>query len=133
MDRVTKKFWKDILAQEIFTPLGMKNTSAYVSKFKREDLATPYGITLAGWTARPYGKTDANMQSAGGLITTLRDMGTWLEANINDGRINGRQVLSASAFETAQRIIDQWLLIHAARSRSDMGLAGKLSYLETTP
>jgi CubicO group peptidase (beta-lactamase class C family) len=101
MDRVTKKFWKDILAQEIFTPLGMKNTSAYVSKFKREDLATPYGITLAGWTARPYGKTDANMQSAGGLITTLRDMGTWLEANINDGRINGRQVLPASAFETA--------------------------------
>lgn len=101
MDAVTKKFWKDILAQEIFTPLGMKNTSAYVSKFKREDLATPYGITLSGWTARPYGKTDANMQSAGGLITTLRDMGTWLEANINNGRLNGRQVLPASAFEAA--------------------------------
>jgi len=79
----------------------MKNTSAYVSKFKREDLATPYGITLSGWTARPYGKTDANMQSAGGLITTLRDMGTWLEANINNGRLNGRQVLPASAFEAA--------------------------------
>jgi CubicO group peptidase (beta-lactamase class C family) len=41
------------------------------------------------------------MQSAGGLITTLRDMGTWLEANINNGRIDGKQVLPASAFEAA--------------------------------
>jgi hypothetical protein len=41
------------------------------------------------------------MQSAGGLITTLRDMGTWLEANINDGRLNAKQVLPASAFQAA--------------------------------
>lgn len=101
MDAATKKNWKDVLQSELFTPLGMKRTSAYVSKFSRNDLATPYELTLDGWKARPYGKTDANMQSAGGLITTLRDMGTWLEAHINNGKIDGRQVLPASAFVEA--------------------------------
>jgi CubicO group peptidase (beta-lactamase class C family) len=101
MDAATKKSWKDVLQSEVFTPLGMKRTSAYVSKFARNDLATPYQLTLDGWKARPYGKTDANMQSAGGLITTLRDMGTWLEAHINNGKINGKQVLPASAFAQA--------------------------------
>jgi CubicO group peptidase (beta-lactamase class C family) len=101
MDAVTKKSWKDVLQSELFTPLNMKRTSAYVSKFARNDLATPYQSTLDGWKARPYGKTDANMQSAGGLITTLRDMGTWLEAHVNNGRIDARQVLPASAFVEA--------------------------------
>lgn len=101
MDAATKQSWKDVLQSTLFTPLGMKRTSAYVSKLSRSDLATPYQLTLSGWTARPYGKTDANMQSAGGLITTLRDMGTWLEAHINNGRIDGRQVLPAAAFVEA--------------------------------
>jgi CubicO group peptidase (beta-lactamase class C family) len=101
MDAATKKNWKDVLQAELFTPLNMKRTSAYVSKFARSDLATPYQSTLDGWKARPYGKTDANMQSAGGLITTLRDMGTWLEAHINNGRIDARQVLPAAAFAEA--------------------------------
>ena len=101
MDAVTKKSWKDVLQAELFVPLGMKRTSAYVSKFARNDLATPYQMTLDGWKARPYGKVDANMQSAGGLITTLRDMSQWLEAHVNNGRINGKQVLPASAFVEA--------------------------------
>jgi len=101
MDAATKKSWKDVLQSELFTPLKMTHTSAYVSKFPQSSLAMPYQMTLAGWTARPYGKTDANMQSAGGLITTLRDMGTWLEAHINNGKIDGRQVLPASAFVEA--------------------------------
>ncbi|HKY99335.1 MAG TPA: serine hydrolase [Gemmatimonadaceae bacterium] len=103
MDAATKKSWKEVLQSEIFTPLGMKHTSAYVSKFARADLATPYQLTLDGWKARPYGKTDANMQSAGGLITTLRDMGTWLTAHINNGKVGGRQMLPAAAFEEAHK------------------------------
>lgn len=101
MDAVTRKSWKDVLQLELFTPLGMKKTTAYVSRLSRDELATPYSLNDDGWTARPYGKVDANMQSAGGLITTLRDMGTWLEVNINKGRVDGRQVLPSSAFVEA--------------------------------
>lgn len=105
MDAATKKSWKEVLQSELFAPLGMKHTSAYVSKFARTDRATPYEMTLNGWTARPYGKTDATMQSAGGLITTLRDMGTWLEAHVNNGKIDGKQILPASAFVEAHSIL----------------------------
>lgn len=98
MDAAIKKSWKDVLQTEIFAPLGMKRTGAYVSKFSMNDLAMPYEMSLAGWRPRPYGKTDANMQSAGGLITTLRDMGTWLEAHINNGKVDGKQLLPASVF-----------------------------------
>ena len=101
MDEVTGKSWKDVLQAEVFAPLGMKRTSAYVSKFARADLATPYRLGLEGWMPVPYGKTDANMQSAGGLITTLRDMGTWLEVHINNGRVDGKPVLPAAVFEEA--------------------------------
>ncbi|MEO8575838.1 MAG: serine hydrolase [Gemmatimonadales bacterium] len=101
MDAATKKSWKDVLQSELFTPLGMKHTGSYVSKFARNDLATPYQATLDGWVARPYGKVDANMQSAGGLITTLRDMGIWLEAHTNNGKLDSKQVLPASVFVEA--------------------------------
>ena len=124
MDAATKKSWKDVLESELFKPLGMKRTGAYVSKFPRNDLATPYQLTLDGWKPRPYGKTDANMQSAGGLISTLRDMGTWLEAHINNGRIDGKQVLPASVFAEAHSNLAPM----QARSRNGMQIGYGLGW-----
>ena len=97
MDASTGESWKRTLERLLFRPLGMTKTSAYVSKFSRSQLATPYALSLTGWQELPYGKFDANMQSAGGLVTTLRDMGTWLEVHINNGKLNGKQILPASA------------------------------------
>ena len=103
MDKVTGESWKETLQRLIFTPLGMKNTSAYVSRFPAERLAMPYGSTADGYTRIRYGKTDANMQSAGGLVTTLEDEARWLEAHLNDGRVDGRQLLPAAAIREAHR------------------------------
>jgi CubicO group peptidase (beta-lactamase class C family) len=104
MDAQQKRSWKETLQREVFAPLGLHNTTTYVSKVKAERLAQPYRLTTNGFVRRPYGKTDANMQSAGGMLTTLPDFGAWLEANINDGRLNGRQALPAAVFHEAQRI-----------------------------
>jgi hypothetical protein len=43
------------------------------------------------------------MQSAGGLVTTLEDYARWLEAHLNDGRVDGKQVLPAAAVREAHR------------------------------
>jgi CubicO group peptidase (beta-lactamase class C family) len=131
MDAAMKKSWKEVLQTELFTPLGMKHTSAYVSKFRREDLATPYQMTLAGWKARPYGKTDATMQSAGGLITTLRDMGTWLEAHINNGKLDGRQILPASAFAEAHSILAPTDLKTQTGKQIGYGLGWNINIVDT--
>ena len=104
MDRVTGESWKQTLDRLVFKPLGMKNTSANVSGFSADRLAMPYRSTPDGFERAPYGKVDANMQSAGGLVTTLEDEARWLEAQLNQGRVDGRQVLPAAAVREAQSI-----------------------------
>jgi CubicO group peptidase (beta-lactamase class C family) len=105
MDAVTQKSWKDVLQDEIFTPLKMTHTTAYVSHVARQTIAVPYRATPGGFAVTHFGKTDANMQSAGGLLTTLGDMGTWLELHLNDGRIGGRQVVPAAAVRESHRLL----------------------------
>jgi CubicO group peptidase (beta-lactamase class C family) len=121
MDAHLRRGWKETLQREIFTPLGMKNTTGFVSRVPANRLVQPYRWTLDGFVRRPYGKTDANMQSAGGLVTTLADMATWLEANINDGRVNGKQVIPAAAFHEAQRISAPFT--RTVRSETQIGYA----------
>ena len=63
----------------------------------------PYRWTPEGFVRRPYAKTDTNMQSAGGLVTSLEDMGKWLELHINHGKLNGKQIVPASAVQEAHK------------------------------
>jgi len=98
-DRETKRRWQDLLRDEIFVPLGMERTTAYASlpHEKGWPLAVPYvGIFPGGLKRIDLEKTDATMQSAGGMMTTARDLGRWLEFQLNMGRIDGRQVVEAS-------------------------------------
>lgn len=104
MDRALGRSWKDVLADEVFTPLEMTSTSAYVSRVPAERLAVPYSANAAGFDRQHYGKTDGNMHAAGGLVTSARDMTRWLEAQLNDGRVDGRQVLPATAVKETQRL-----------------------------
>ncbi|MGI8618557.1 MAG: serine hydrolase [Gemmatimonadaceae bacterium] len=104
MDRAMQRPWKDLLAEKIFTPLGMSSTTAYVSRARTDRLAMPYSFEGAGYLRLPYGKTDANMQAAGGLVSSARDLGRWLEVQLNGGRVDGRQALSRTAVAEAQRL-----------------------------
>ena len=103
MDVTLRESWRDVLHRMIFQPLGMTSTSAYVSRLPRERLAQPYRWQPTGFARAPYNKGDANMQAAGGLVSSAADMARWLEAHINDGVVDGRRVFSASAMAEAQR------------------------------
>lgn len=103
MDAALHAGWKDVLQRELFDPLGMSNTSGYVSRFDELQLAMPHGMEPDGLRRLRYGKADANMHAAGGLVTTASDLARWLEANLSEGRIGGEQILIASAVAEAQR------------------------------
>jgi CubicO group peptidase (beta-lactamase class C family) len=105
IDSALRESWKDWLGRLLFTPLGMRSTTAYVSRIRRERLAMPYRVEPTGYARLPYGKTDANMQSAGGLVTTAEDMARWLEVHINGGRLDGQQVLPAGAVAESHRVL----------------------------
>jgi CubicO group peptidase (beta-lactamase class C family) len=103
MDATLGESWRDVLQRLIFAPLGMTSTSAYVSRAPRDRLAQPYRWQPTGFVRAPYNKGDANMQAAGGLVSTAADMARWLEAHINDGVVDGRRVFPASAIAETHR------------------------------
>jgi CubicO group peptidase (beta-lactamase class C family) len=95
--------WQDVLRDRIFVPLGMKRTSAYVSVAKKNNwpMAVPYTAYGPNGLERLYLEKDDNtMQSAGGLITTASDIALWLQAQINGGKVNNKQVFPAQVVNT---------------------------------
>jgi CubicO group peptidase (beta-lactamase class C family) len=94
-----KKRWQDVLEDRVFSPLKMRRTSAYISKGRAAKYAMAEGYLwdpTAGAVIRsPLVKADNNMQSAGGMVTTVEDLSRWLRVNINNGRLDGKQVIPA--------------------------------------
>ena len=102
------KKWQDLLQERIFTPARLQHTTAYASKAraKKYKIAAPYVIDTdainAGKMVRSQlEKTDENMQSAGGIFTSISDLGRWLNLNMNSGKLGGKQVLPADLFRIA--------------------------------
>jgi len=104
IDRAVKGHWQDVLQTRIFAPLGMRSTSARLSTLDRTRLAMPYSSIDSGFVRIPYAKGDENMHAAGGIISTAADLARWVEANLNQGRIDGRQAIPAAAVADAQRL-----------------------------
>jgi CubicO group peptidase (beta-lactamase class C family) len=104
-----KKKWQDLLQERIFGPAGLAHTTAYVSKAraKKYKIAAPYVIDTdaadAGKMVRSQlEKTDANMQSAGGIFMSISDLGSWLNLNMNGGKLGRKQVVPADLIRQAQ-------------------------------
>jgi CubicO group peptidase (beta-lactamase class C family) len=98
-DREIGKPWQDLLRDEIFEPLGMKRTTAYVSRVREQawPMAAPYsGAPVDGNHRIALEKHDDTMQSAGGMMTTARDLGRWLAFQLGDGRLDGEQIVDAA-------------------------------------
>jgi CubicO group peptidase (beta-lactamase class C family) len=102
-----KQKWQDVLQDRIFTPAGLKHTTAYASQARAKKLkfAAPYVIDTdaanAGKMVRSVlEKTDDNMQSAGGMFMSIADLGRWLNLNMNGGQLGGKQVVPADIIRT---------------------------------
>lgn len=96
IERQWGRDWRALVRDEVLTPLGMSRTTALVDEARAqgETVAAGHFGRVPGRPERSYlQKIDTTMQSAGGLISTASDMAIWLEAQISDGRIDGRQRL----------------------------------------
>ena len=98
-DRRFGEPWQDLLRTHVFEPLGMRRTSARMSravaggwKIARPHLYLPEGLTRVRLE-----KVDSTMQSAGGVVMSARDAVRWLELMIEDGVVDGRRILSAAS------------------------------------
>lgn len=100
-DRRMGVAWQDLLQREIFDPAGMTHASARISRAEAAHwpLAEPHVAALetSGSERIHVRKTDATMQSAGGVVMSANDAARWLELMVEDGRIGGQQVIPAAA------------------------------------
>lgn len=108
MDAQLGMSWKELLDREIFRPLGMKSTTASMSKTDRQRLALPYAAAPSGFEPIHYAKNDGNMHAAGGHVTTALDLARWIEVHLNRGRYDSRQVFPAEVVaETHRQQVEQ--------------------------
>ena len=91
--------WQAIVEAEVFAPLGLHASAARGLARIGVARALPYD----GFTPLYLVKSDATMQSAGGIESSARDMATWVEANIAAER--GRGLLAAALVETHRRFV----------------------------
>ncbi|HEX6847066.1 MAG TPA: serine hydrolase [Chitinophagaceae bacterium] len=97
--------WQDLLQEKIFTPLGMNHTTAYISLAEKNKwkMAAPYdAFGEKGLTKIYLAKKDNTMQSAGGIVSTAADLSKWLQAQINTGKVNNKQIFPVNVITTAQ-------------------------------
>lgn len=79
----TGKRWQDWLQEELFVPLQLHETAARTSAFDPAQLAFNHQ-----WLGQERGwqvvlpKPDAIMHSAGGMMTSPRDLGRWLRVQL---------------------------------------------------
>ncbi|MEM8918203.1 MAG: serine hydrolase [Pseudomonadota bacterium] len=97
--------WKEIVADEIFIKAGMTRTTAEISKAVEENwsLARPHATLGPNTPKRTYlQKTNATMHSAGGVVMSAKDAVKWLEILVENGKIEGRQVVPENAVKASR-------------------------------
>lgn len=81
LERRLGRRWQDILEAEVLRPLALTHTLAQGTQAARRThpFAAPYFSADPAGVRRMYLlKVDSNMQSAGGMFSSARDLGTWV-------------------------------------------------------
>jgi len=87
-EKQTGNTWKEQMKEQIFKPLGMKNTSANVTDFDLQAIRS--SVTASkdkGIIETGFYKEDVTMHASGGIISTINDLSKWLSANIRQDEI----------------------------------------------
>ncbi len=97
------KPWEDLVKERIFIPVGMKNTSARFAEFAlAKDHADTYSVTNGTAVTEPFINDDVN-SPAGGVSSTINDMARYARFQVNEGMIDGSQVIAADALKETHK------------------------------
>jgi len=100
IEAVTGQSWKDYLAELIFEPAGMGNTTAYASElYGSENASTPLQRVDDEWQAATIRKIDSTMHAAGGMGSSAEDLARWTQLHMNGGAIDGVRLLREESID----------------------------------
>ena len=94
------------LKENIFDPLGMKNTGFFVPERELERVATLYTVSKEGKLV-PYPNVNklkfsekpSFLSGGGGLFSTINDYMNFSQMLLNKGELNGKRILSRKTVE----------------------------------
>lgn len=99
-----KMAWNDFVTTRIFQPLGMSHTRIASSEFLAADHAIghDYSRKKDAVTIHKY-VDDDNLDAAGAIKSSARDMAQWIRFQLADGSIDGKRIISAEALGETKR------------------------------
>ncbi len=102
---VAGKSWEDLVEQRIFTPLGMSNSTVRVADTQtRKDFAKPHlnrNGTVASTDFYDYQKFGVGPNGA--VNSTVNDLLKYLQFHLDNGKVNGRQLISTAQMQQLHR------------------------------
>ncbi len=107
---VTGQKWQDFLAQRVFAPLKMVDSTCYASKLYANPLVAWPIVERAGhWQVAPLVKGDSVMHAAGGMGASAADLGNWLRFHITGKTPDGKQLISQKLLDEVHKrqVIDK--------------------------
>lgn len=102
---VSDKPFETFVAERIFQPLGMKDSSFFLPADKKDRIATVYTLR-EGKLVRAdlnHRQGQKNPLPAGGMYSTAADMAAFYQMMLNGGVYNGKRILSKAAVEVMTR------------------------------
>lgn len=94
VEELQGKPYADAMTELLFKPLGMERTTLRPLMAMTYPLATPHAIDKGQPTiVRPFFNNVA-MWPAGSIFSNANDLSRWVIAFLNDGKLDGKQVLS---------------------------------------
>ncbi len=106
IEKLSGQSLDDYLQDNIFTPLGMKDTGFYIPKDKQERFSACYmrgskgGLALQDDPQESYYLNKPNFLSGGGgLISTAGDYLQFSKMLLNNGQLDGKQIIGKKTLE----------------------------------
>lgn len=94
----------DFAAENLFSPLGINVPGHIIFQSKEEQLAFTKAKNIRGWVADPSGVNTAGW----GITLTARDMANLGQLMLQDGKWNGKQLVSKAWIRESTREHSRW-------------------------
>jgi CubicO group peptidase (beta-lactamase class C family) len=95
--KVTGQSWADYINERIFKPLGMNNSLTLSKDIKTAtNKSAAHTVVDGELKTIPYGNID-NLAPAGSISSSANDMSKWVMAQLDNGKLDGKEIIPASA------------------------------------
>jgi CubicO group peptidase (beta-lactamase class C family) len=123
IERRLGRRWQDLLNEQVLRPLRLDETFAQGLQRSRAPRAAPYASLAPGGPERlRYAKSDAILQSAGGMYSSAGDMGRWVALQLAAERNQAGLAIPASLVAGTHRPIARMDLRFGPFARTGYGL-----------